>query len=107
MADEQLIEQVALTLKGISDRLGVVRTWQDYAPPIVELIHAAREAGRVEGARAGLEVAEQRCRYLLKHQNFGVDTGEYASGFEVACELSEQTIRALNPEQIAKEIKNG
>ena len=59
MTDEQLIEKIALALKGISDSMGVVRTWKDYAPAILPIITAEREAGRLEGARAGLEAAAE------------------------------------------------
>ena len=54
----ELIERIALALKGVSDSMGVVRTWKDYAPAIIPIIHAEREAGRVEGARAMHEATQ-------------------------------------------------
>ena len=58
-AQTELIERIALALKGVSDSMGVVRTWKDYAPAILPIITAEREAGRLEGARAMQEAAEK------------------------------------------------
>ena len=41
----------------------------------------------------GLARAAQIARYYLKHQNFGINPGEYETGVEVACENLNEIIR--------------
>ena len=56
-----------------------------------------------EGYEAGLAEAAQTCRYMLKHQNFPAedsdDYTDYHDGFTIACELCDEAIRALEPEE--------
>jgi hypothetical protein len=51
---------------------------------------------------AVIERAEQACRYMLKHNQDGLEEGEYASGFEVACGACEGAIR----QQVMRHIES-
>lgn len=51
-----------------------------------------------------IERAEQACRYVFKRQNFEADSGQYALGFEVACQVCERAIRRQVMSHLEKDI---
>jgi hypothetical protein len=71
--------------------LVITRTSEAWPYRLADLLAEYRPTAR----RKALEDAEQRCRYMAKHNEHLQEEGDYKSGFQIACELCEDSIRAM------------
>ncbi|WP_343609289.1 hypothetical protein [Novosphingobium sp.] len=96
---QALLEQLERTTKAHLDTLNLIA--MPLAIPVAQTISALSDPDTfTAGVKAGLEAAEQRCRYVAKHNSDRQEEGEYRDGFEIACEVCSQAIGGIDPAKI-------